>query len=154
MASARTPGPRTRPRFATPGISVRDHGQRRRRGPRTTGWLLGVQDGRADAARPEMGPDRRTDEADRHVGGAEVASGAPDDLVAEPLDVGAQRVEDRQSLDRPLADELDEPLACLAPRPHAIDRVHLALIDLDDRLHGQEVADRGLRPADPTALAQ
>jgi hypothetical protein len=48
-------------------------------------------------------------------------------------------VEDRQPLDRALADELDEPLARLARVPHAVDGVDHAGVDADDRLDREEV---------------
>src|SRR4051794_31669684 len=73
-----------------------------------------IEDRRPDSAGTDMRADGGTDEVDRDS----VAIEPPrlrDDEVAECFDVGAHRVEDRQSLDRSLADELDEPLTRLRP---------------------------------------
>ena len=115
--------------------------------------------------RPGTGPPRRRSpgrgaarptrrRADRDVGRVEAAGACATDLVAERLDVRADRVQDRQPLDRPLADELDQPLAGLAAGPHPVDRVDHAVLDPDDRLDRQERADGRLGAADPAALLE
>src|SRR3954453_11444880 len=94
----------------------------------TRGHVSGaIQDGRPDAPRADMRTDRSSNELDRHVSGVE--SGTCRDLVAERLDIGTVRVQDRQPLDRSLGDQLDHPLTRLGPRPDLVRRLDQAVLD-------------------------
>src|SRR5262245_27213598 len=111
-----------------------------------------VQDGGPEATGPQVWPDRRTDDVRRYLrfGDARPA----DHLGPELVDVGRHRVQDRQPLDRPLADQLDAALARLRPGPGLVGRVDLAVGDGDDRLHRQQRPDRRPGAADPAALLE
>ena len=72
----------------------------------------------------------------------------------EPVHVGAGRVQDRDTIHRADGQQLDELLAGLAVGANAFGRLHAAILDLDDRLDGEQRADRGLGAADPAAALE
>src|SRR3954469_485845 len=121
---------------------------------RTSPLRRSVERDRSDAARPEVRSDRWSDEIDRHLRGVDAARDPCEDLGLERFDARIGRVEDREALDRPGADELDEPLASLSLRPHPIGRFDESVRDADDRLDREQRADRGLGAADPTAALE
>ena len=104
-----------------------------------------IQDRGADAARPDVRPDRRADQLDRHRVRVEVGD-AGQQLARGTPRCPASRVcrIDSRSIGRSMISSM-QPLADLRARPDPVDRRHLAVLEHDHRLDRQQRADRGLR---------
>ncbi len=68
---------------------------------------------RPEATRSEVGPDRRPDRLDGHVGRVDAAREARDEFVPECVAIGRRREENRQALERAGREQLQDALARL-----------------------------------------
>src|SRR5664280_3768253 len=114
---------------------------------------LAVEHRRAERAGADVRTDRRPDH-----GGLDVCrSDRPDpgdDGGPKLVEVGADAVQDRQSLDRPRRHVVDRPLARLGPGPDLVEPVDRAIPDRDDRLDVEQGPDHGPGATDPAAPAE
>ena len=76
---------------------------------------------------PTCGPDRRPDRLDRDARRVDAAGDPRDQFVPERGGVRGRSVEDRERFERAGGQQLQHPLASLAPGPHAVRGLDLAL---------------------------
>src|SRR5262245_7471503 len=77
-------------------------------------------------------------------------------LIGQPLSrVAARRVEYGQLVEAPTRlGQLDHAWRHALPCPHLLDRMNLAVADLQDRLDAEHCAEQRPHPADPSTLLQ